>query len=460
MKTFTRYGFIRRSYLKLFSFLAKHRLRLGDLEPQKIHVQIIATLATSILMFSYAVLAIFTMPPVVGVLCGLTSIIHLGSIFLYRFTPRTDLVANIVLTTGLIQTIIFSYNSNGFWSFSINWLGIIPVFAGIFNGRRGALIWFVLNFLTAMVFLTLNLTGYEFPVYASDAGHLWAKSVFIFGWILLGTVMVIVYNEINENTRNILREQNQKIEDLFRVLFHDLANTLGRLSIGLTLAKSNEQDSVRARGIEISTEATNSMLEITQNIRKLYAVRHGKVSLTPVLTPLTDAVDYVQAVYAREIREKNLTIAYDREKNSGVNLLVEPVSFKNQVLGNIISNAVKFSRDGGTISISVTPLEKHLFSIEIRDNGIGMPESMIQCLFDLSKKTSRPGTKGEPGTGFGMYIMKSYMEMYDGQVSVESLEARKDSPSGTVVRLTLRGEGTQRPGMKTSRNDGKSSTQS
>src|SRR5690606_31651961 len=107
--------------------------------------------------------------------------------------------------------------------------------------------------------------------------------------------------------------------------------------------------------------------------------------------------------------------------------------------GNIISNAIKFSPNGSHLNITVYPVSKNIVKLEFKDNGIGIPDSILTGLFNLKKKTSRSGTNGESGTGFGMHIMKSFVEMYGGSVKVESKVSNDDVPSGTTVILTLKG---------------------
>jgi signal transduction histidine kinase len=144
----------------------------------------------------------------------------------------------------------------------------------------------------------------------------------------------------------------------------------------------------------------------------------------------------VQRLYATELEKKNLKIEYDFQRYRGLNFLVEPVSFKNQVLGNAISNAIKFSMPSSKITIRTYPFNHQYHALEIVDSGIGIPPSLMSSLFDMSKKTSRPGTTGESGTGYGMHIMKSFVEMYQGKISVESLDDSHPA-SGTTVKILL-----------------------
>jgi signal transduction histidine kinase len=80
--------------------------------------------------------------------------------------------------------------------------------------------------------------------------------------------------------------------------------------------------------------------------------------------------------------------------------------------------------------------------IEIEDHGIGMSPALIESLFDINKKTSRLGTSGESGTGFGMHIIKSFIEMYQGKINIESSE-KSQTGKGTVIKLFLKAEWNQ-----------------
>ena len=74
--------------------------------------------------------------------------------------------------------------------------------------------------------------------------------------------------------------------------------------------------------------------------------------------------------------------------------------------------------------------------LTMTDDGIGIPESILTKLFDDEAKTSRPGTEGEPGTGFGMPIVKSYMDLYEGRIEVLSkVKDETTEDSGTTFNL-------------------------
>lgn len=421
-----------RWYLPLYRWVAASRLGQNDIDPRAIHTTLVVVLTTAILMWGYAFLAYYTIDSALPGLVGFTcSLIHLLSPLLYRYSNNAYLVGNVLLGAGMIHQGTFTYYTGGFMSNILIWYGILPLFGGIIGGRRGAITWFGFTLFISLTFFILHLNDYPFPHLISPLGEVWSQVMLVFGWIFLSSTVVIVYTGLREHTEKILHQQGQKIDDLFRVLFHDLANPLGRISIGLSIAQRNFPKDEPNRGLEIARLASDSMLEITQNIRKMYAVSKGKANVDLVKLPLNSAVDYITKIYAAELEKKKISIQYNFEKYSGINVLVEPVSFNNQVLGNVISNAIKFSPENSSITITAELTPEKLIKIEIRDNGIGIPPELINQLFDLNKKTTRQGTHGETGTGFGMHILKSFVEMYGGQVEIESTE-------GTTVRIFLR----------------------
>jgi signal transduction histidine kinase len=182
------------------------------------------------------------------------------------------------------------------------------------------------------------------------------------------------------------------------------------------------------------------MMDITQNVRRMYAVSKGKAEVDLSPCSLNSSVQHLQQMFATELEKKGLRLNYDFEKNKGIHLIVDPVSFDNQVMGNIFSNAIKFSHPGGEITISARTVDSKQIAIEVKDSGIGMPVQLMESLFDMNKKTTRSGTSGEKGTGLGMHIMKSFVEMYHGEVIVESVDREVSRDSGTSIKLILNGE--------------------
>ncbi len=143
-----------------------------------------------------------------------------------------------------------------------------------------------------------------------------------------------------------------------------------------------------------------------------------------------------QTILRRQISEKNITIEVNVDKN--LEVLVDHASFVNSVLNNILTNAVKFSYPDSKVLVNVAR-EGDFVTISIRDFGVGMPEELKNNLFDLNAKTSRQGTAGETGTGFGMPLMRNFVKAFGGSLEIFSKEKTEDSEDhGTEIKLTLK----------------------
>lgn len=412
---------------------------MDDVDLRKIHTHTVAVLSTGLLMWAYAILALLTIaspvPGTVGLIC---SAVHLLSPLLFRFTNNAFLISNIMIGAGMVHQSTFTYYSGGFNSDILIWFGILPMLAGIIADRRAVIFWALACTICASYYLYLQVSGYPLPLLITPSGKLLAHAFLVFGWIFLSASIIYVLLILNEQREKLLAEQSQKIDDLFRVLFHDLAGPLSRISIGLNITKKETIPENKEHGLEIASKATETMMEITQNVRRMYAVSKGKVASDLSYFPLNEAVEYIEKLYAAELEKKRIKLQYDHRANQGVKVLVEPVSFKNQVLGNAFFNAIKFSPPDSHIQIKSSPAGRNMHLVEIIDQGIGMSNNLLNSLFDITKKTSRPGTAGEIGTGFGMHILKSFVDMYQGQIEVESSDDQQCH--GTKIKITLKSE--------------------
>lgn len=102
-----------------------------------------------------------------------------------------------------------------------------------------------------------------------------------------------------------------------------------------------------------------------------------------------------------------------------------------QVINNLISNALKFTPDGGVITVMVEE-EKESVLVKVADTGVGIPEKYHATLFDKFTNARRPGLKGESSVGLGMSIIKTIVEWHRGEIWLESEENK-----GTTFYIRL-----------------------
>jgi signal transduction histidine kinase len=123
--------------------------------------------------------------------------------------------------------------------------------------------------------------------------------------------------------------------------------------------------------------------------------------------------------------------------DESLNVMADPASLINSVINNLLTNALKFSYSGSSIDVSA---EKHGDKVimTVRDYGKGMPDIIAENIFNPVKPTSRHGTDGETGTGFGLPLVYKFVNVYGGTIRVESVEQKDDSVNhGTAMILTF-----------------------
>jgi two-component system sensor histidine kinase VicK len=129
--------------------------------------------------------------------------------------------------------------------------------------------------------------------------------------------------------------------------------------------------------------------------------------------------------------EQHLNLQFDfaaTERPLYVNLDINKFE---QVINNLISNAIKFTPDGGRISVAVARRGEQAL-VTIADTGVGIPAQWQPQLFDRFTKARRPGLRGEKTTGLGMSIIHTIITLHQGLITFESTEGQ-----GTTFRIEL-----------------------
>ncbi len=244
---------------------------------------------------------------------------------------------------------------------------------------------------------------------------------------------VATHIELKRNRETII-EKSAQFKQLVHILCHDLVNPFGAVSALLEMI--TEERSLFDELMPDILVAVETGLSVIELVRKMRAVEDGKIDFELNAYNLKYMLYLSQTIIERKLSEKNITMEVNVNKN--LEVLVDQPSFVNSVLNNIFTNAIKFSFPESIIQVNVTR-EGDFVAISIRDFGIGMPENLINDLFDLKVSTNRQGTTGETGTGFGMPLMRNFVKAFGGTVEISSKEKTEDSEDhGTEVKLTVK----------------------
>jgi signal transduction histidine kinase/CheY-like chemotaxis protein len=203
------------------------------------------------------------------------------------------------------------------------------------------------------------------------------------------------------------------------ILAHDLRSPLGVL-LGLSdlLTENIRQfniDKIEKLVNEINQSAQNTFT-LLQDLLKWSRVQSGKIPFEPQNLSFKYICKDIIKILNPNAVAKNITINYSGAEE--INVFAD-VDMLKAVLRNLVSNAIKFTNNGGAININ-TEVNSGNVTISVSDNGIGIEPESLTKLFDISKIHTTTGTAKEKGTGLGLLLCKEFVEKHGGKIWVES----------------------------------------
>ena len=191
--------------------------------------------------------------------------------------------------------------------------------------------------------------------------------------------------------------------------------------------------------LEKVQKSSNHLLSLLNDVLDFTRIESGKVTISPEPVDITQLTDNVQAIMNGLLYNRDLKFEVHREIPMNTYVLADVVRIR-EVLVNLLGNAVKFTKDGGEITLDISSYpgadEKHIITrYVVRDNGIGMSEEFQKKLFDpFSQEDDANARTQYKGTGLGMAITKKYVAMMGGSIAVES---KKGVGSTFTVEIPL-----------------------
>lgn len=182
-------------------------------------------------------------------------------------------------------------------------------------------------------------------------------------------------------------------------------------------------------------QSGNLLLAIINNVLDMARIESGRMELDESYTRIDQTVDEIKSVFEPQADEKGLNLIFEIQVEHP-HVLCDITKTK-QILVNLISNAVKYTPAGGTVTVAVQefPCEQEnsvKIQIEVRDTGIGMSKEFLPILFDSFSRERNTTVGKVAGTGLGMAIVKKYVDLMGGSIDVKS-----ELGKGTVFTLIL-----------------------
>ena len=249
--------------------------------------------------------------------------------------------------------------------------------------------------------------------------------------------------ELERAIRQETAANRAKREFLFN-MSHDIRTPMNAI-IGFTSLAATHIDN-REQVLDYlkkTATASQHLLSLINDVLDMSRIESGKVSLEPRPVHLPELVHDLRDIIQSGISAKRISLFIDMVDVEDEDVIADPMRL-NQIMLNIMSNAIKFTPAGGTITLRIVqkqtaPKGCADYEFHIRDNGIGMSEEFRRHIFEQFSREKSTTVSKIQGSGLGMSIVKSLVEMMGGTISVES-EPDKGTEFVVALRFPISGE--------------------
>jgi two-component system sensor histidine kinase/response regulator len=229
-----------------------------------------------------------------------------------------------------------------------------------------------------------------------------------------------------QNTLSQLEHANQELSQVnankdkfIAILVHELRSPFnGILGFLSTLEEDINLCTTEELGEQLSyiNDAAKSTYHLLEDTLSWVMAESGQIPYLPEEFDLEEISNRIIKDLSLNANIKNIDISY---VGLPQNIISADIKMVSMLLRNLISNALKFSNEGGSIKIDAT-VDAMETTVIVSDNGIGIPVETIPKIFDIAEKVTTKGTANEKGTGLGLLICKEFIERHGGKICVES----------------------------------------
>jgi len=229
-----------------------------------------------------------------------------------------------------------------------------------------------------------------------------------------------------------LQKLNTEKDKFFSIIAHDLRSPLGSFMVLTQLIKEElltmELVEIQQIAVQMAKSASN-LFHLLENLLEWARIQRGLFHFNAESIQLHASAQESMELLDDSVKNKEIEIINDIPADVWV---FADANMLQTIIRNLISNALKFTRKGGKVSLSAKVSGNASIEISVGDSGIGMSPEMVNNLFQLNIQNNRQGTEGESSSGLGLLLCKEFIEKLGGIIWVESEEG-----IGSVFHLTL-----------------------
>jgi PAS domain S-box-containing protein len=280
----------------------------------------------------------------------------------------------------------------------------------------------------------LALFECEYRSRRPDGSYRWVRSMSTQVWGDDGTVLTYgVLTDVHEQKQleeelGRAREQaeaaNRAKSSFLATMSHEIRTPMIGVTGMLEILSSTRLNDDQLRAVAIIRQSAQSLLQIIGDILDFSKIEAGKLDLAPVTVSLARLVESVAVNFMPPASSKGLNLAYEVDPSLMSAHVADAVRIR-QILGNFLSNALKFTH-AGRIDVRVRVLDGNetgqRLEFSVRDTGIGISEENQKKLFQPFSQADAATTRRFGGSGLGLSICRRLAELMDGEIGMESQE--------------------------------------
>ena len=256
------------------------------------------------------------------------------------------------------------------------------------------------------------------------------------------SVMLYIQNLVRIKHESAERERiremersNAKSQFLFN-MSHDIRTPMNAI-IGYTNLALKEPSSEQLHDYIIKINSSGRhLLNLINDILEMSQIENGKIEIECIPADIRTVFDEIYEMMDEQMKQKRIDFTVSNSDVTDCFVYCDVKNF-NRVVLNLLSNAYKFTPEGGSISASVSQKGRDddgrgIYEISIKDSGIGMSEEFVSKMFSPFERERTSTVSGIEGTGLGLSIMKSIVDLMDGKIDVKTAPGK-----GTEMIITI-----------------------
>ncbi|MDF1875326.1 response regulator [Sulfurimonas sp. SAG-AH-194-I05] len=224
-----------------------------------------------------------------------------------------------------------------------------------------------------------------------------------------------------EEKCNIIEQLNSASKsksEFLANMSHEIRTPLNAILGFIDLLKEETKDKQACEYLKIIDESSKGLLQIIEDILDFSKIESGKLKIDMVEFNTKEELSVISSLFEAKCSEKNINLILEFEENVPEAIKTDPLRIK-QIIGNFISNAIKFTQAGKNITLKFEYASSYLF-VSVKDEGKGIAKDKLAHIFQPFSQEDSSTTRKYGGTGLGLSISSNLVQLLGGKIGVKS----------------------------------------